>query len=72
MTPLIGFRANRTANRTMDQQGAILAVRPPAVAADTASGQAALEPGVQTSQVADYAYRIAAVTAGLFLLATVM
>lgn len=63
MTPLIGFRANRR----LGQQGTVLTVRPPAVTA--ASAPEAL---VETSRVADYAYRVAAVTAGLFLLATVM
>lgn len=63
MTPLVGFRANRK----MDQQGTVLAVRPPAIATASAS-----EVVVEPSRVADYAYRIAAVTAGLFLLATVM
>jgi len=62
MTPLIGFRANRR----LDQQGVVLAVRPPAVTAGPTSGL------VETSRVADFAYRIAAVTAGIFLLATVM
>lgn len=62
MTPL-EFRANRS----LDQQGTVLAVCPPAIAAGAAS-----EVVVDASRVADYAYRIAAVTAGLFLLATVM
>lgn len=63
MTPLIGFRANRR----LDQQGVVLAVRPPAVTAGSAPDGL-----VETSRLADFAYRIAAVTAGIFLLATVM
>jgi hypothetical protein len=63
MTPLIGFRTNRK----IDQQGTILPVQPPAV---IAGADPEVEEGA--SRAADYAYRIAAVTAGLVLLATVM
>ena len=68
MTPLIGFRANRK----LDQQNVLLPVRPPAIVADKAPGLDGCESSVRPSRVADYAYRIAAVTAGLVLLATVM
>ncbi|HEU4634567.1 MAG TPA: hypothetical protein VFS41_00195 [Edaphobacter sp.] len=63
MTPLIGFRTNRR----LDQQGSVLTVHTPAIAAG-----ACADAGVESSRVADYAYRIAAVTAGLVFLATVM
>jgi hypothetical protein len=63
MTPLIGFRANRK----LDEQDTLLPVHPPAVIAGAIS-----EADGAASRAADYAYRIAAVTAGLVLLATVM
>ncbi|QHS52025.1 hypothetical protein [Edaphobacter sp. 12200R-103] len=67
MTPLIGFRANRK----LDRQGPLLPVRPPVVM-DVSPGMDGCEASARPSRVADYAYRIAAVTAGLVLLATVM
>lgn len=66
MTPLIGFRTKRN----VDSQAILMQVRPSAITANAApiSGESVVAP----SRAADYAYRIAAVTAGLVLLATVM
>lgn len=58
MTPPIGFRTNKTA----DEKGSLIEIHPTAIAT----------PGSSNSRAADYAYRIAALTAGLVLLATVM
>ncbi|QNI36386.1 hypothetical protein [Edaphobacter albus] len=63
MTPPIGFRTDKTA----DDKSPLAQIRPVAAFVDA--------PATQTtsfSRAADYAYRIAAVTAGLILLATVM
>jgi hypothetical protein len=68
MTPLIGYRANRK----LDEQGTLLPVRPPAAIAGMPSDLDGCDTSARPSRVADYAYRIAAVTAGLVLLATVM
>lgn len=62
MTPPIGFRTGKSAEGT-DSVAEIL----PAAVLDSTIAQAVLP-----SRAADYAYRIAAVTAGLILLATVM
>jgi hypothetical protein len=68
MTRLIEFRANRK----LDQQNVLFPVHPAAIVADKAADLDGCEDSVRPSRVADYAYRIAAVTAGLVLLATVM
>jgi hypothetical protein len=60
MTPLIGFRIHKKA----DAKGSLAQIRPAATTEDAPTGG--------QSRVADYAYRIAALTAGLILLATVM
>ncbi|HEY2038224.1 MAG TPA: hypothetical protein VGG95_01075 [Edaphobacter sp.] len=61
MTPLIGFRTSRQA----DPGGTLAQVIP--------STAAAVGPALETpSRAADYAYRIAALAAGLVLLATSM
>jgi len=62
MTPLVGFRTE-TAN---DPKGSLAEIRPAALIAE-ATGTAAVG---SSSAAADYAYRIAALTAGLALLAT--
>ena len=66
MTPLIGFRTKRN----VDSQGTMLHVGPSAITANAAPMLGVSV--VESSRAADYAYRIAAVTAGLVLLATVM
>lgn len=63
MTPPIGFRTGKTVEAT----DAVTEIRPAAAILDGTTAQAVLP-----SRAADYAYRIAAVTAGLILLATVM
>lgn len=63
MTPPIGFRTGKTA----EDKNPIAEIRP---AAAFVGGPAAET--TSFSRTADYAYRIAAVTAGLILLATVM
>jgi hypothetical protein len=63
MTPPIGFRTDKTA----ETNGSVMEVRP-AAALSTPTEPSTTSP----SRAADYAYRIAALTAGLFLLATVM
>lgn len=65
MTPLIGLRSKNT----LDSQGAFLEIRPCAAGAGAAI---AAQTSEGSSRAADYAYRIATVTAGLVLLATVM
>jgi hypothetical protein len=60
MTPLIGFRIHKSA----DAKNPLMQIRPAATTQDA--------PIRGQSRAADYAYRIAAVTAGLILLATVM
>ncbi|HEY0161449.1 MAG TPA: hypothetical protein VGB69_02115 [Edaphobacter sp.] len=60
MTPPIGFRTDKEAD-------SITGIRPVQAAPDAAPATAAAP-----SRTADYAYRIAALTAGLILLATVM
>lgn len=59
MTPLIGFRTNKAGFG-----GSLAEVPPPDAVANSASGT--------PSRAADYAYRIAALAAGLVLLATSM
>ncbi len=71
MTPPIGFRTGKTA----DAKNSLTEIRPPAALTDAAptgdsTPHAASTPS--SPRVADYAYRIAALTAGLVLLATVM
>ncbi|HMF54518.1 MAG TPA: hypothetical protein VK593_09220 [Edaphobacter sp.] len=61
MTPRLGFRTDKTADSKSDPTGAWSAA---AITASATPGKA--------SRAADYAYRIAALTAGLILLATVM
>jgi hypothetical protein len=60
MTPLIGFRIHKSA----DAKNRLMHIRPAAPTEDAPTGR--------QSRAADYAYRIAALTAGLILLATVM
>lgn len=62
MTPLIGFRTNKTA----DSESSPTEIRVTTAITET--------PTVSNtpSRAADYAYRIVALTAGLILLATVM
>jgi hypothetical protein len=62
MTPLIGFRT-KTANAP---QGPLAEIRPAPAIAD-ATGVAVVDTSLSA---ADYAYRIAALTAGLAFLAT--
>lgn len=63
MTPLIGFRTDKTP----ESEGSMMEIRPPASISSSAESSQA-----SPSRAADYAYRIAALTAGLILLATVM
>jgi len=64
MTPPIGFRINETT----DKKGTLAQIRPTAALAETAAPKAtALAP----SRLPDYAYRIAALTAGIALLASI-
>jgi hypothetical protein len=62
MNPLIGFRTETT----NAPQGSLAEIRPAAAIAE-ATGTAAVGPSLSA---ADYAYRIAALTAGLAFLAT--
>lgn len=64
MTPQIGFRAST------DDTGSLQAIRPSAVLAE-ADGTLAVGT-LSASQFADCAYRIAALTAGIALLASVL
>jgi len=66
MTPPIGFRTDKTAN----SGNSIAEIRPSAAIADATGLPASSAP--HSLRAADYAYRIAALTAGLVLLATVM
>lgn len=66
MTPLIAFRTGKK-----DPQGSLLEIHSPA-AIPGAAPVAGVAGTANPSRAADYAYRIAAVTAGLVLLATVM
>ena len=63
MTPPIGVRTGKTA----EDKNPIVEIRSAAAFAG-----APTTPTTSFSRTADYAYRIAAVTAGLILLATVM
>lgn len=66
MTPPIAFRSDKNS----DLKGSVLEIRPPtAVPCATRGPSSAPSTSVRS---ADYAYRIAALTAGLVLLATVM
>jgi hypothetical protein len=65
MTPLFAFRTSNPS----DPEGTLLEVRP---AADSAGEKTAPRTPATSSRGADYAYRIATLTAGLVLLATVM
>jgi hypothetical protein len=61
MTPPIGFRTDNT----NDPQGTLMEIRTPAALRDAA-------PEVPSpSRVSDYVYRIAALTAGIALLASI-
>ena len=62
MTPPIGVRTDNTNSPT----DSLMEVRPAAAIADAGFGV------IPRSQVADYTYRIAALAAGLALLATVV
>jgi hypothetical protein len=59
MTPPIGFR---TGKKNEDPKGPIAEIRPPAATADMTA---------PTTTISDYAYRIAALTAGIALLASI-
>jgi hypothetical protein len=59
MTPPIGFRTDKTT----DPKGALMEIRPATVITDAAAPR--------TTTVSDYAYRIAALTAGIALLASI-
>lgn len=63
MTPPMGFNTGNEAEKEIS----IAEIRPAAALVD-----ATVPEGAAISRAADYAYRIAAVTAGLILLATVM
>lgn len=65
MTPPIGFRTGDTT----DPEGSLMAIRPAASISDAAVNPRATGPA--TSRATDYAYRIAAVTAGIALLASI-
>ncbi|HTH54348.1 MAG TPA: hypothetical protein VL495_10375 [Edaphobacter sp.] len=65
MTPPIGFRTGKS----VESENSIMEIRPAAALTDTSD---VLTAGASPSRAADYAYRIAALTAGLILLATVM
>jgi hypothetical protein len=59
MTPPIGFRTDKTT----DPKGTVMEIRPAAAITDTTAPR--------TTTVSDYAYRIAALTAGIALLASI-
>jgi hypothetical protein len=59
MTPLIGFRTDKTT----ESQGTIAAIRSAAGLTDATAPR--------TTTISDYAYRIAALTAGIALLASI-
>lgn len=59
MTPPIGFRTDNP----NDPKGTLMEIRPPAVLNDTGAPS--------PSRVSDYVYRIAALTAGIALLASI-
>ena len=68
MTPPIGFR---TTDKTGNPKGTLNEIRPPA-AIPGATASPALRPSATSpSRTADYTYRIAALAAGLALLASV-
>lgn len=61
MTPPIGFRTDNANN----PNGTLVEIRTPSVLSDSASDATA------PSRVSDYVYRIAALTAGIALLASI-
>ncbi|MEG9435540.1 hypothetical protein JAO29_05110 [Edaphobacter sp. HDX4] len=65
MTPLFAFRTSNSS----DPKGALPEIRPVAACA---GAKTVLSTPATSSRAADYAYRIATLTAGLVLLATVM
>lgn len=65
MAPPIGFRIDKTT----DPKGALMQIRPVALNADTAENPGPTGP--VTSRATDYAYRVAAVAAGIALLVSI-
>jgi hypothetical protein len=65
MTPPIGFRIDKTT----DPKGSLMEIRPAGSITDAAATPRPT--GLATSRATDYAYRIAAVTAGIALLASI-
>lgn len=63
MNPPIGFRTDKKT----DPKGSLMEIRPAASISDAAATPRATAPA--TSRATDYAYRIAALTAGIALLA---
>ena len=59
MTAPIGFRTDKTTN----PEGSVLKIRPAAAITDATAPR--------TTTISDYAYRIAALTAGIALLASI-
>ena len=65
MTPPIGFRTDKTT----DPKGSLMEIRPAAVLSDAAETPRAT--ALATSRATDYAYRVAALAAGIALLASI-
>ena len=66
MTPPIGFRINKKGS---NEDSAIMEIRPPAAITNANAPRTGIGPS--TSTISDYAYRIAALTAGIALLASI-
>jgi hypothetical protein len=65
MTPPIGFRTDNKGST----DGSIMEIRPAAAITDATTPRTAVGPTPST--ISDYAYRIAALTAGIALLASI-
>ena len=65
MTPPIGFRTDKTT----DPKRSLMEIRPAALISDAAATPRATAPA--TSRATDYAYRVAALAAGIALLASI-
>jgi hypothetical protein len=66
MTPPIGFRINKKGG---NENSTVMEIRPVAATTDAAATLTAIGPTPST--ISDYAYRIAALTAGIALLASI-
>jgi hypothetical protein len=67
MNSPIGFRTGKNSSA----EGSIMEIRPAAAGTDTMSPRIGVISGPSASRISDYAYRIAALTAGIALLASI-